>query len=605
MENKEPICDAKKKSYFVGLWLTDGCNLRCRYCFQDHYKPVTRMSQEVLDQTIKYLNESNPQGVAFFGGEPLTALKAMKQVLAQTKVKRFYLTTNGTLLNDDVLDWLELHKVHLNLSLDGTKETQDFWRDGSYDRIMENLPRILHHMNTVSGQVLCTCVMESQLYKNVKHIKDLGFKSVYINQLDGYSSKVRNELSKLHLFREQYKKVLGLDSPTFEVSDYRRWRMILRGDEKPGHCGYGNLGLGISASGDFYACHRGPEFSFDFSFGNVFDGIDEAKMKEIRGAVFLPPKCEACDIHFNQCPVSCYQEHGEFGVDPHEIHCAYERAKVELIIEQAALDNEEIVLKSPLEKVIEEPRLIVGTMIDPHKLYVLPIFLNHLSKMEFPPVTDYYFILDEGDFTTYKLLSGWKEGYLKPDVVYDEGMVRSFKTVRIPIHESDSGLDRITRGRQLMLGLALKGNYTHLFFLDSDIISPRQTVRDLMQLDSGIAGGLVKTRGIRRRSWYNTYIDKRDEGEGFPSKTDFKIGEVIDVDATGCDCVLLRRDVLEAVGKYEWQRDPAMGEDMWFCLKAREKGFKVRIHTGIETRHLGVLDMALKELKAEDVNYTG
>lgn len=603
MGDKEPICNvSKNKNYFIGLWLTDGCNLKCRYCFQDRFKAVTMMSQEVLDQTIKYINESNPQGVAFFGGEPLMAQKAMKQVLAQTNVKKYFLTTNGTLLNDDIFDWLEMHKVHLNLSLDGNKETQDYWRDESYDSIIENLPRILHHIKTVGGQVLCTCVMESKLFENVMHIASLGFPSIYINQLDGYSSKVRNELEKLDIFKEQYRKVLMSDSPVFEISDYHRWKMVLGGNKIAGHCGYGHLGLGISPTGLFFACHRGPELSPELSFGNVFDGINEEKMKEVRGAAFLPPKCAACDIHFNQCPISCYQEHGRFGVSPYDVHCAYERAKVELVIEHAALRGEKIVLTSLTSKNTREVRLIVGTMIDPHKLYVLPIFLKHLMEMQFPPVTDYYFILDEGDHTTYKLLSGWKEGYLEPSAPYNEAVARSFKTVRIPVHESDSGLDRITRGRQLMLEMALKGNYTHLFFLDSDIITPPSTLRDLLDTNSPIAGGLVKTRGIIRPSWYNTYMDKRAEGGGFPSRTDFKIGDVIDVDATGCDCVLITRETLQAVGCYEWQSGPPrMAEDMWFCLKAKEKGFGVKIHTGVETRHLGVLDMVLKDIKGSAV----
>ena len=108
MEKTEPICkeSRKKGQYFVGLWLTDGCNLKCTYCFQDRYKPINNMTQEVLDQTIKFINEIDPQGVAFFGGEPLLAQKGMKQVLAQTDVEKYFLTTNGTLLNDDIFDWL-------------------------------------------------------------------------------------------------------------------------------------------------------------------------------------------------------------------------------------------------------------------------------------------------------------------------------------------------------------------------------------------------------------------------------------------------------------------------------------------------------------------
>lgn len=590
-----------EKKYFVGLWLTDGCNLKCTYCFQDRYKrPIHTMTKEVLDQTIKYINKIKPTGLAFFGGEPLLAKNGIKRILAQTDVPRYYITTNGTLLDDDIFDWFEHHKVFLNLSLDGAKDTQDTWRDNSYDRIMKNLPRILHHIKHVGGNVLCTNVMESQLYRNVKHIKSLGFPTVFINQLDGYAGQVRNEPEKIDIFRQQYELVLTLHSDDFKIADYQRWKSVLSGNLKPGHCGYGNRGLGISPTGLLYGCHRGPELPESLSFGNVFDGIDQERETHIRGMAVLPPKCEACDLHLNQCPVSCYQKHKKFGVNPHDTHCLYERAKADIVMAHASLE-EMTIPKSQHDQATRNVRLIVGTMIDPHKYYVLPIFLKHLMKMQFPPITDYYFILDEDDFTTHKLLRNWKEGFLSDMAPYREDIVRSFKTIKVPIHSDDKGIDRITRGRDLMLNIALKGHYTHLFFLDSDIISPPSTVHDLLSINSPIAGGLVKTRNDgRSHQWYNTYMDKRAEGKGFPSKTDFVKGDIIDVDATGCDCVLIRSDVLEAVGYYEWQSDPPLGEDMWFCLKAKKKGFGVKIHTGIVTRHLGVGDMALKEIKGQD-----
>jgi len=56
-------------------------------------------------------------------------------------------------------------------------------------------------------------------------------------------------------------------------------------------------------------------------------------MEEIRASGLHPKECGACDIAFNQCPISCFQEHGKFGITPHHVHCVYERAKVEVIQE--------------------------------------------------------------------------------------------------------------------------------------------------------------------------------------------------------------------------------------------------------------------------------
>ncbi|MHC1571596.1 MAG: radical SAM protein, partial [Methanosarcinales archaeon] len=230
MENKD------KSKYLISVWLTDGCNLKCKYCFQDHYKPVVHMSDKIVEQTIKFINSfENIEGVAFFGGEPTLRKKQLKRMLAGTNSPRYFLTTNGTMLDDEILDWFAAHRVHINLSLDGMKDTQDFWRDGSYDRIMENLPRLLEHQKKYGLQVLCLGVMESKLYRNVKHIKDLGFNSVYINLLDPYSDKVRNEPEKVEIFKEQYKRVVTElhDPETFHVSDFQKWQKLLT--EKSGH----------------------------------------------------------------------------------------------------------------------------------------------------------------------------------------------------------------------------------------------------------------------------------------------------------------------------------------------------------------------------------
>lgn len=339
MEKAEPQCrkEKEKGKYLIGLWLTKGCNLECAYCFQDTPRPNDVMSKKTLKQTIKFINGFDVQGVAFFGGEPLLQKKSFKRVLEQTNVPRYYLTTNGTLLDDDIFDLLELHKVHLNLSLDGAKDTHDKWRDNSYDRIIENLPRILGHIDSVSGQPLMTCVTESQIYRNVKHIKDLGFPSVYINQLDPYGTRIRNDIEKIDIFKEQYRKVLRLHGKEFEVSDYARWKQVLN-TKQSGQCGFNKFGLGISPTGKFSPCHRGPELPEEFTFGDVFNGIDYDKMREIRARGVQPEFCALCDVAFNQCPVSCYQEHGEFGKAPHGIRCAYERAKVEVINDFALKD---------------------------------------------------------------------------------------------------------------------------------------------------------------------------------------------------------------------------------------------------------------------------
>jgi uncharacterized protein len=595
VKKKEKEECSPRKKHLVGLWLTDACNLRCDYCFQDKDHIPKNMNQETLDATIKFVNEIEPMGVAFFGGEPLIAKRQFKQALAEMKVPKFYLTTNGTLLDDDILDWMEIFKVHLNLSLDGMKDTQDRWRDGSYDAIIRNLPRILRHMDIVGGEVLMTMVMESQLYRNVKHVKELGFPSVYINLLDPYGTQVRNEPEKVDIFKEQYRKVITeLREKKFRIDDYDRWVKLLKNPNwKGGECGFHNSGLGISPDGLLYPCHRGPELGPEYSFGSVFEGIDEKRMQEVRSLGWHPDDCRSCDLAFNQCPVSCYGEHGEFGKTVHPVHCLYEKAKAEVVAEVAGIS---ITPEAKADfNVMEDTRLIVGTLVAPHKYYILPQFLKNLDKMQFPEVTDYYFILDYGDNRTYRLIDLWLKNKI-PFAPYERKIVRRFKTIRIPTQSDDIVMDRITRARNLLLNQALQGTYTHLMWLDSDIIAPHDTVPKLLAVNDAIAGALVETRQeFERETWFNTYMDA---GNGsWPSKTDFIKGDIITVDATGCDAVIIRRDVLEDVGVYDYRRydhpDGPAGEDMLFCLRAKALGHKTRIHTGVHPRHLGIADVEL------------
>ena len=583
--------------YLISVWLTDGCNLKCKYCFQNRYRPITHMNDETVEQTIKFINAfERKEGVAFFGGETLLRKKQLKRILAKTNAPKYFLTTNGTLLDDDILDWLELHNVHINLSLDGMKDTQDFWRDESYDRVVKNLPRLLDYQKKVGLQVLLLCVMESQLYRNVKHIKELGFNSVYINNLDPYSTKVRNEIEKIDIYKEQYRKVVTElhDEKTFHVSDFVRWKQMLSDPGfKGGKCGFHRFGLGITPTGKLTPCHRGPELPDDLSFGDVWNGIDHERMKQIRSMGEQPQTCAACDLGFGQCPIDCYVTHERFGVDPHPAHCAYSRAKSEVIREVLGLTPIKPLTITPDIK--KDARLIVGTLVDPHKYYILPQFLKRLTEMQWPLLTDYYFILDADDFKTYKLIDSWKEGQFNSFAPYARDLFRYLRVIKIPTYSDDNWMDRITRGRDLLLKQALKGTYTHLMWLDSDIAAPQDVVPKLLAVNEAIAGALVRTRNEHtRQTWFNTYIDKRSENGGFPSKTDFIDGDIINVDATGCDCVILRRDVMEAVGEYVYSLDPPIGEDMGFCLKAKELGFKTKVHTGVKTRHIGISDIELK-----------
>jgi len=332
--------------YFLSVWVTNQCNLRCRYCFYNNRNlwnmPLLQMTETVADRVIKFVNSGQVDALGFFGAEPLLNWKIIKKILTRSCLQFmnenkqvYFLTTNGTLLNKGILEHLEMFNVHLKLSLDGTKETQDYWRDNSYDTIIKNINMLVDYPNL---QVLKTLANPNTLYEDIKHIKELGFKRVFINLLDPYGT-ITYEGYSPEVFKEQYKRVVhDFHGNGFSIDDFERWKWLLnRKNPKPG-CGFTNRGLAISPDGKFYPCHEAPSVP-EFSIGDIWNGIDPIKEQQIRGMPKQPQMCIKCPYALNKCPISMYIKHRKFGVPPPRWYQEFEVAKIKAICE---LTNKEM-----------------------------------------------------------------------------------------------------------------------------------------------------------------------------------------------------------------------------------------------------------------------
>ncbi len=157
-----PIYDLSTSSGFiekrrsVTLVVTHKCNLRCLYCYE-HEKTDKNMSFEIATKSIeKYmLMEDGHNAVVFefFGGEPLLAFPLIVDTVEWfhkrnwTKNHLFFITTNGTLLTDEIKNWLitNKHCVKAGISLDGNKQAHDINRCNSYDTVINNIPFFLEN----------------------------------------------------------------------------------------------------------------------------------------------------------------------------------------------------------------------------------------------------------------------------------------------------------------------------------------------------------------------------------------------------------------------------------------------------------------------------
>ena len=339
------------KSYGVSIWPTDGCNLKCVPCFF-HNAPIwarnpKMMTEEVADAVVKFVNSGITESVSFFGGEPTYNWPIVEYILPRLDEhlirgvtnkwygSAFHMTTNGTQLTLERLQFLSWYRVHINLSFEGTKASQDEWRGGSYD-VMEKKFEIL--TNYPSLTVLKLMSDPTTVYEDVKHIRDIGFTSVFVNQLNPFSEYTYKGYS-IEDYKLLYKKMIeDLHDPgSFDILDYTKIGEMLLIDRSKHTigCGYVNRSLGIAPDGGLYPCHQGPSMPEEFKIGDVWNGIDTKLEAKVRG-VKNSPSCTRCKYKSTQCYVQMWHKHKRFGVDPSPWGSTWELARYEAIQE---IDN--------------------------------------------------------------------------------------------------------------------------------------------------------------------------------------------------------------------------------------------------------------------------
>ena len=196
------ITDFKKRKTVVKamcLHIAHDCNLACRYCFAEEGEYHGRralMSLEVGKKALDFLIENSGNRVNlevdFFGGEPLMNWDVVKELVKYGRSRekecnknfRFTLTTNGVLLNDEIMEFANKEMANVVLSIDGRKEVHDFMRPtrngkGSYDLIIDKFKKMAELRNQTNYYVRGTFTHHNlDFSKDVLHLADMGFKQI-------------------------------------------------------------------------------------------------------------------------------------------------------------------------------------------------------------------------------------------------------------------------------------------------------------------------------------------------------------------------------------------------------------------------------------------
>lgn len=357
-KNRETVVKA------LCLHIAHDCNLACRYCFAEEGEYHGRraiMSYEVGKKALDFLvansgNRTNLE-VDFFGGEPLMNWEVVKQLVAygrsleeeHHKKFRFTITTNGVLLNDEILKFVNKEMGNMVLSIDGRKEVHDRMRphrggQGSYDEIVPKFKKAAESRGQMNYYVRGTYThYNTDFAKDVLHLVDLGFKQISVEPV------VAPETEDYAIREEDLPQLLAQYDELAEEMIKRRkegngfnffhFMIDLEGGpcvaKRLSGCGSGTEYLAVTPWGDLYPCHQfvGNE---DFLMGNVDEGVLRTDIRDEfkQCNVYAKEKCKDCFAKFycsGGCAANSYNFTGNVN-GSYDIGCELQRKRIECAI---------------------------------------------------------------------------------------------------------------------------------------------------------------------------------------------------------------------------------------------------------------------------------
>ncbi len=368
----DEIADRQTVVKALCLHIAHDCNLSCRYCFAgkgEYNGESALMSLDVGKRALDFLveNSGNRRNleVDFFGGEPLMNFEVVKDIVAYgrsleekyNKKFRFTLTTNGVLLNDDVIEFAGREMSNLVLSIDGRKELHDYMRPfrsgaGSYELILPKFKKAADARHQTDYYARGTFThFNTDFDKDVLHLADLGFKQISVEPVvakptEDYAIKDEDIAAICEAYDRLAAEMLKREKEGNGFNFFHFMIDLTGGPcvaKRLSGCGSGTEYLAVTPWGDLYPCHQfvGNE---DFLLGNIYDGIKRTDICSSfkKCNVYSKPKCKDCFAKFfcsGGCAANAYNFEGDIN-ESYETGCILERKRVEcaLMLQAARAD---------------------------------------------------------------------------------------------------------------------------------------------------------------------------------------------------------------------------------------------------------------------------
>lgn len=350
------------------LNIAHDCQLRCKYCFAstgDFGKGRKLMSFETGKHAIDFLLENSGNRpnleLDFFGGEPLMNFGVVKQVVeyARSREKeynkkfRFTITTNGLLLDDEKIEFINREMSNVVLSIDGRKEVNDYFRvlpngQGCYDIILPKYKKLVEGRGDKEYYVRGTFTNKNlDFSKDVFALNEAGFDQISVEPVVGDDDiYALTEKDLPAVFAEYEKLALKLLENEKKGKKFNFFHFMLDLDQGPcaikrlRGCGCGNDYVAITPDGDIFPCHQFVGID-EYKMGNIDEGTFDQEMKAdfAKAHVYSKPECRECWAKFycsGGCNANNYQYMGDIR-KAHKISCQLEKKRLECAIMMKAI----------------------------------------------------------------------------------------------------------------------------------------------------------------------------------------------------------------------------------------------------------------------------
>lgn len=306
------------------IYLTEACNMQCSYCYEGVHDLKTSMSLTTMEDSVDFIVKQNYPGdkidIVFLGGEPLLNKKCLyhaiewieKKYPKEKELFHYSITTNGTLIDNQLIDFLNRHHFQVSVSIDGNKETHNLNRIASettdiYEIVLNNLRTMINRKLDVSVRMTVTANNSLFLSENIMYFLNLGVEKIHVG-LDMLADWDKSALlildDQLEMVDEIYQTYIEpYENRLIDIYDYKLSTFIIK--RKPMYCSAGTQNhLVIRSNGEVYPCGY-VTGNYKWKLGTIYH-FEPHKIRQLICNHINPvSSCNGCPIAFACCGAKC------------------------------------------------------------------------------------------------------------------------------------------------------------------------------------------------------------------------------------------------------------------------------------------------------------